>query len=357
MYKISVIIPIYNVEDFIETAINSILNQTMSLNEIEILLIDDCSTDSSSDISKKYAKKYNNINYYCLKENSRMAGKPRNIGIEHANGKYIMFLDPDDFYIPTACELMYNAIERESVNFVTSNLKDVDVNGNDLNRIHINQEKYHSQKFDINNIEQALKIMKHYCPSKIVNKEFLIKNNIRFLEGVPAEDAYFTSKMFLISKEAYYLNIPIVCYRRRTSESLSETNNLNEHFFLRMIKANKKIYSLFQEFHEDKYYQYYYIDTMKYLIRQLILSDELSLEQKYKILLEMKELIIYWKLSKLPINSPYDSYNVLSLFVEDNKEKTIKKIKDIEDKMRKDDINIIRENETKLVDYIVKFIK
>lgn len=357
MYKISVIIPIYNVESFIDQAVNSVLAQTIGINAIEILLIDDCSTDSSGDIAKKYSQIYDNIKYYRLEKNSKMAGKPRNIGINLAKGKYIMFLDPDDFYIPNACELMYNSIESQNVNFVTSNLRDVDSDGNDLNRIHIDIKKYPSQKINLDNARQATNVLKHYCPSKIIRRDFLIKNDIKFLEGVPAEDAYFTSKMFLISKEAYYLETPIVCYRRRTKGNLSETNNLNEHFFSGMIKANKEIYNLFKEFKEYKYYKYYYIDTMKYLLRQLILSDKLSLEQKYNVLLDMEELITYWQVAKLPINSSEDKYDILSLFTKETKNKTIYKIKNIQDKMCRDDINIIRENEKRLINYISKFIE
>lgn len=357
MYKISVIMPIYNVEEFIEESIQSILNQTMDIKDIEILLIDDCSTDNSGKIAKRYAQNYENIKYYCLKENSGMAGKPRNVGIKMAQGNYVMFLDPDDLYITNACELMYNTIESQNVNFVTSNLRDIDQEGKDLNRIHIDVEQYNSQEINIDNIGQALKLLKHYCPSKIIKREFLINNNIRFLEGIPAEDAYFTSKMFLISKKSYYLNVPIVCYRRRTTGNVSETNNLNEKYFSRMIKANKEIYYLFQEFQEDRYYQYYYIDTMKYLIRQLILSKTLNAEQKAQIVLDMKELITYWQIAGLPTSSPKDCYNILSLFIEENKDTTINKIKNIEDKMCKDDINVIRKNEKRLVEYIEEFIE
>lgn len=341
--------PIYNVEEFLEDGIQSVLHQTLPQEEIELLLIDDCSTDRSGEIAKQYAQQYENIQYTCLPQNSGMAGKPRNIGIQMAKGTYIMFLDPDDFYLPDACEKMYECIEREKVPFVTSNLKDVDIQGKDLNHIHIDPNRYPSQRISIQDSKLALKVMKHSCPVKIIQREFLRKNGISFLEGVPAEDAYFTSKMFLIAKEAYFQSEPILCYRRRTSGSLSETNQLNERFFYRMIKANQAIYQLFQEYQEEKYYQYYYVDMMIYFLRKLILSTELMIEQKIEILSEMKELIDYWKKADLPMQLESDSYQLLQVMnLETNEEKKVWLIR-MEKQFQEEELNTIREMEKKLV--------
>ena len=127
MYKISIIVPIYNVEEFIDESIKSILNQSIGFENLEVILIDDCSTDKSGEIAKKYSELYENIIYYKMPENSGMAGKPRNVGMQMAKGKYIMFLDPDDCYMPYACKLMYDTIEKQNVKFVAANYKKIDV--------------------------------------------------------------------------------------------------------------------------------------------------------------------------------------------------------------------------------------
>lgn len=357
MYKISICVPMYNVEEFLKEAIKSLKNQTIGFENIEVILVDDCSTDKTGKIAQEYAEQYKNIIYYKLPENSGMAGKPRNIAIKMATAKYIMFLDPDDFYLDNACELMYNCIEKQKVPFVTTNLKDVDIHGNDLNRIHINEQEFKSQKIDINNIELALKVMKHSCPTKIINKEFLIKNNIYFLEGVPAEDAYFTSKMFLIAREAYYQSKPILCYRRRTTGNLSETNCLNKKFFQKMIKANKEIYYLFKQYNEPQYYKYYYIDTIIYLLRKLIISKELDSEEKAEIIMEMKDLIQYWNNSKLPTKLEKDTYEIIKLFKGKNKKEIKLQIEQSEEKMQKDEINVVRKNERELLSEIENHIR
>lgn len=364
MYKISVIIPIYNVEEFLEEAIQSVLKQTMKQEEIEIILIDDCSTDNSGKIAKEYEQKYENIKYYSLPQNSGMAGKPRNIGVEMAKGKYIMFLDPDDFYVPDACEKMYDCIEKQKVEFVTSNLKDVDIQGKDLGHIHIDLELYPNQYITIRNSKQALKVLKHSCPVKIIKRDFLLKNHICFLEGVPAEDAYFTSKMFLIAKEAYYQAEPIICYRRRISGNLSETNCLNVRFFQRMIKANQEIYRLFQEYQEDTYYQYYYVDTILYLLRKLILAQEMKREEKVQILFEMQNLLEYWRNAGFPFQAESDVYGILEIFsIMAKKQEDVEldkinlQLERLEKTMQLEKIDMIREKEKKLLTEIESYIE
>lgn len=95
-YKVSIIIPIYNSEKFISNTLNSLVNQIFNLDDMEVLMIDDGSSDNSAKICKKYEEKYKNFKLY-QKENGGVS-KARNYGIKHAHGKYIMYLDADDTY-------------------------------------------------------------------------------------------------------------------------------------------------------------------------------------------------------------------------------------------------------------------
>ena len=92
--KISVIIPVYNMAHYLEECLGSVLRQT--LKEIEIIMIDDGSTDESLAVMKEYQKKYNNIKI--LRQTNQGAGVASNNGIKHALGKYVAMMDPDDFY-------------------------------------------------------------------------------------------------------------------------------------------------------------------------------------------------------------------------------------------------------------------
>ena len=95
-YKISVIIPVYNSEDFIEATLNSLVNQMFPLKDIEVLMIDDGSIDRSAEICQKYADKY--PSFQLIRKENGGVSSARNLGIKRATGKYIMFLDADDTY-------------------------------------------------------------------------------------------------------------------------------------------------------------------------------------------------------------------------------------------------------------------
>lgn len=104
-YKVSIIIPIYNSEEYIANTLNSLVNQIFDIDEMEVLMIDDGSVDRSAEICKKYAEKYSNFKLY-QKENGGVS-KARNFGIDKAQGKYIMYLDADDTY---SCETVKNVV-------------------------------------------------------------------------------------------------------------------------------------------------------------------------------------------------------------------------------------------------------
>ena len=113
--------PIFNTEDYIERSFNSILNQTMDLNDIEVIMVDDCSQDNSPLVIEEYSKKYDNFKSFFLEKNSSYAGKPRNIALSHASGKYVTFLDADDYFYPTACENLYYNLIYENADIVIGN--------------------------------------------------------------------------------------------------------------------------------------------------------------------------------------------------------------------------------------------
>ena len=93
MYKISIIVPVFNVEDTLQDAFDSILNQSIGFENLEVIFVDDKSTDRSADIIKEFSERYSNVKSMCLDENSGFAGKPRNTGIENASADYLMFLE------------------------------------------------------------------------------------------------------------------------------------------------------------------------------------------------------------------------------------------------------------------------
>ena len=109
--KISVIVPVYNVEKYLEKCLDSLVNQT--LKDIEIIIVNDGSLDNSQEIIDKYAKKHKTIKSY-IKENGGLSDA-RNYGIKQASGKYISFIDSDDYVKENMYELMYNKLEEKNL--------------------------------------------------------------------------------------------------------------------------------------------------------------------------------------------------------------------------------------------------
>lgn len=203
-YLISVIIPVYNGESDIKKTINSLLNQTIQFKNIEVILIDDCSTDNSLKIMNKFSNNYSNIKVIHLNKNNGTPGYPRNIGISQSSGKFIMFLDSGDCYNKDMCETLYNEIKKENVDFISClyyhyyNKKNNTKVKNPLNQ--------YGPKIKINNINDFPTILEIDNPhafvvwNKIFNKSFIMKNGIKFLDKCSCEDFYFNIQCYLNGK-------------------------------------------------------------------------------------------------------------------------------------------------------------
>lgn len=125
---ISIVTPCYNSGDSIRETIESVLAQTYT--DWEMLIIDDCSKDGSSDIIQQYAAADPRIKYICTDSPSGSPTLPRNIGIEHARGEYIAFLDSDDLWMPTKLEHQLPLLNEDNVAIVYANYEKMDEQGN-----------------------------------------------------------------------------------------------------------------------------------------------------------------------------------------------------------------------------------
>ncbi len=296
MYKISVILPVYNVEKYLEECIKSVINQTIGFENIQLIIVDDCSKDKSYEIAQKYANKYENCISVRLDEKSGSAGKPRNVGIELATGKYLMFSDPDDFFDLTAFEKMYNAIEEKEADFIIANWNYTDEDGTKWEKPVFDKDRFHNFKLSIHDYSDSFYIMNSSMCNKIFNKEFINKNNIRCLEYVPGEDTYFSMSAFLESKNVYYIEDIIYYYRQRNqTDSLSVSWNCSGEFFRGMNIAYKALYQKFVEKDEIQYYRFVYARNMTYLLYRFVDSTLMTDDERIEILGDMRW---FYKLSK-----------------------------------------------------------
>ena len=122
MYKISVVVATYNSGDFLNEFLDSIMSQSLGFEDIEVIFVDDASTDSYTlELLHNFDEMYSNVLAVFLDENSGFPGTGRNRGLDLASGEYVIFADHDDSYVENAFEVMYNEITKENADFLITN--------------------------------------------------------------------------------------------------------------------------------------------------------------------------------------------------------------------------------------------
>lgn len=206
-YKISVIIPVFNAEKDLKQSMDSIINQTFGFEDIELILVDDASTDNSKEIIKSYQKQYENIKLVELSQNSGLPGKPRSLGIDYATADYIVFLDADDSYESHAFDLLYKTIERTEADFVVaSHYINLDGDMVKANLIQTDEEIISFNPLESQETFDKLSYNHLVAPwGKIFKKKLLVENDIRFPDDSLCEDTYFYFKALINSNKVAIL--------------------------------------------------------------------------------------------------------------------------------------------------------
>lgn len=226
---ISIIVPIYNMENFLAKSLDSILNQTYE--EFELLLIDDGSTDSSSSICDSYAN--NDERIKVVHQSNKGISGARNTGLKIAKGKYIMFIDPDDF-------ISYDMIEKLYLN-ININKADISVCNymciyNDFKNKSLIPEGIYSNH---DAIELLLK--DDNMPSYLWNKLYrnVVWNNIYFPEGKRYEDTYVMHKVFMNANRISVIADALYMYVRHEASITFCTSRLNSWEMIEALESRK----------------------------------------------------------------------------------------------------------------------
>lgn len=215
MIKVSVIIPCYNVAEYLPRCIESVITQT--LKDIEIICIDDMSTDDTLNILKKYAKKDNRIHIINHKKNLGVA-VARNDGMDAANGEYIGFIDPDDYIDTDFYEKLYNKAKKTNADIVKAGV------------ISVNMNNYHISK---NTFNQLYKFTNSFW-SAIYKHDFLKKYNIHFPAHIrTSQDSVFLTQSCINTNNIEFVNNTFYHYFYQRPGSLDSK-------FLSRAKAESK---------------------------------------------------------------------------------------------------------------------
>ena len=208
----SIIIPVYNSEKYLSQCIQSILNQ--KYNNLEIILIDDCSTDNSITISKSFAKKYKNIKIIYNKRNEGVSAC-RNKGIRNAVGKYIFFLDSDDYLIDNGLKKLANFVQNNSGNNLIIFTHYIMKVGNKFTK---SKNIFFRNLLDVK-INDLFKFYNNnfchqHCWNYVFERNFIIKQRLQFISGVSiGEDRVFVYKSLCSCKKFIFYKEPFYCYR------------------------------------------------------------------------------------------------------------------------------------------------
>lgn len=222
--EISVIVPVYNVEKYLPRCLDSILASTFK--DFEVILVDDCGPDNSRAICDEYAAKDARVRVIANPHNMGVSAA-RNNGLDNARGKYISFIDSDDYIDATMYEKMRTAIERNNVDMAGCNAWNVEENGKK------EVIKYLGIKKDSKTSFAALgngiyKSSFHVC--RLLFKKEVIEN-ARFPEGIPfAEDAAFLLEVYPKLNDIYFLAEPLYYYCRHFDNVTLRRNAKNMAF-------------------------------------------------------------------------------------------------------------------------------
>lgn len=250
MKAVSVIVPIYNTAGYLSECIDSIINQTLP--DIEIILINDGSTDGSGKLAEEYAKKHNNI--ILIHQDNAGLSAARNRGLRAAAGKYVYFIDSDDLLEETALENLYQTSERERLDilyFAARTFYESDALKNECKNFnnHYLRKGLYPDVLEGKDLLSALYRNGDYKVSaclQFIRREYLLENGIWFYEGIIHEDNLFTFEALIKAERTRCLS-DIYYYRRVRSNSImtqkATAANLRGYFvsFMEQIKIAAKI--------------------------------------------------------------------------------------------------------------------
>ena len=214
--KISVIVPVYNVENYISECLDSIVNQT--LKDIEIICVNDGSTDNSPSILKEYASKDKRVKI--IDKENEGQGYARKVGLDNAIGKYILFCDSDDYYSElTAFEELYNCAENNKIDLVTFDFFRLVFN---THKFVFLTEEIDKIIFNYKDIKDIYKVNTSPC-LRLYSKSFLDRyDDWYFPKKVFYEDTPFHFQVLFRAKNIYYYKKPFYVYVKRNNSSTTK---------------------------------------------------------------------------------------------------------------------------------------
>ena len=268
MIRLSIIIPFYNVEQYIAQCLDSVYRQDIPEEEYEVICVDDCSPDNSIAIVEEYVKKHDNL-VIVRNQYNRKLGGARNAGMEVANGKYIWFIDSDDFIEENCVGKLLSIAENE-----------------DLDMLHFNYVEYPNAENPTRrpqNTELMSGTDMWFDPAfiwahdlvtawrKLYKRQFLIDNNIQFAEHIMFEDNDYAIVVFANAKRVKHIALCAYHYRNNPN-SITRVKYTSEHigYWLDLAHRLRVIEKTFNKENKDLRYRALLINFTRYTISNVL---------------------------------------------------------------------------------------
>lgn len=237
--KVSVIVPVYNTEPYLRECLDSIINQT--LREIEIICVDDGSTDGSPAILQEYEKKDDRIRV--LTQSNLSAGAARNNGMRYATGEYLSFLDADDFFEPDMLEKAYTVAKKQMAEIITFRC---DIYDEKNGRYKIRKDSIRTENLPANRPFAGTEVKKDFFRTfvgwtwdKLFLREYILENQIRFQEQRTSNDMLFTYFALAKSQRITVTEEVLAHHRTHVNTSLEATRSKSWDCFYKGLCALK----------------------------------------------------------------------------------------------------------------------
>jgi len=303
--RVSVIIPVYNVQEFLNECIDSVLAQTIINKELtdgyernlQIILVDDGSTDDSGKIAREYADSFDNVDY--IHEENQGLGHARNYGCEFAEGDYIIFLDSDDLVPPKAYERMYDSAVKNDVDFTIGNV--TRFNSKKTRRIKIHLTAFSGTK-EVTHITESPELFYDTTAwNKMIKKTFWEKHDFKFPEGILYEDIPVTMPMHYLANKVSIIYETCYLWRIREGKSKSitqttdETKNLTDR-----LSVMRMVDDFYNENVDEK--DLHFTKTIKWLTIDLKMYIDSLIKQTEDESIHFRNLLIDYINERIDLN-------------------------------------------------------